>query len=43
MSKIYDLAQIKGVLKWVQAVPEIEKGFVAYSEGKAVIPPVGEL
>ena len=43
MSKIYDLAQIKSVLKSIQAVPEIEKGFVAYSEGKAVIPPVGEL
>jgi len=43
MSRIYDLAQIKSVLKSVQAVQEIEKGFVAYSEGKAVIPPVGEL
>jgi ornithine cyclodeaminase len=43
MSKIYDLVQIKRVLKSIQAVPEIEKGFVAYSEGKAVIPPVGEL
>lgn len=43
MSKIYDLAQIKSVLKSIQAVPEIEKGFVAYSQGKAVIPPVGEL
>jgi ornithine cyclodeaminase len=43
MSIIYDLAQIKRVLKSIQAVPEIEKGFVAYSEGKAVIPPVGEL
>ena len=43
MSKIYDLTQIKSVLKSVQAVPEIEKGFVAYSQGKAVIPPVGEL
>lgn len=43
MSKIYDLAQIKRVLKSIQVVPEIEKGFVAYSEGKAVIPPVGEL
>jgi ornithine cyclodeaminase len=43
LSKIYDLAQIKRVLKSIQAVPEIEKGFVAYSEGKAVIPPVGEL
>jgi ornithine cyclodeaminase len=43
LSKIYDLAQIKRVLKSIQAVQEIEKGFVAYSEGKAVIPPVGEL
>ena len=43
MTKIYDLAQIKSVLKSIQAVPEIEKGFVAYSQGKAVIPPVGEL
>ena len=43
MGKIYDLSQIKAVLKSIEAVPEIEKGFVAYSEGKAVIPPVGEL
>jgi len=43
MSRIYDLAQIKRVLKSVQAIPEIEKGFVAYSQGRAVIPPVGEL
>ena len=43
MSIIYDLAQIKSVLSSIQVVPEIEKGFVAYSEGKAVIPPVGEL
>ncbi|UCF16820.1 MAG: hypothetical protein JSW59_05035, partial [Phycisphaerales bacterium] len=43
MSKIYDLAQIKSVLTSIQVVPEIEKGFVAYSKGEAVIPPVGEL
>jgi len=43
MSNIYDLAKIRSVLKSVQAIPEIEKGFVAYSQGKAVIPPVGEL
>jgi ornithine cyclodeaminase len=30
-------------MKSVQAIPEIEKGFIAYSEGKTVIPPVGEL
>jgi len=43
MSKIYDLVQIKEVLKSLQPVQEIEEGFVAYSQGKAVIPPVGEL
>ncbi len=43
MSKIYNLAQIKDVLKTLQPIQEIEEGFVAYSEGKAVIPPVGEM
>jgi ornithine cyclodeaminase len=43
MSKIYTLAQIKDVLKSLQPIQEIEEGFVAYSEGKAVIPPVGEM
>lgn len=43
MSKIYDLPQIKDVLKSLQPIEEIEKGFVAYSAGKAVIPPVGEM
>ncbi len=43
MSKFYDLPQIKDVLKKLQPVQEIEEGFVAYSQGKAVIPPVGEM
>jgi ornithine cyclodeaminase len=43
MSKIYSLAQIKDVLKSLQPIQEIEEGFVAYSAGKAVIPPVGEM
>jgi ornithine cyclodeaminase len=43
MSKIYDLPQIKDVLKSLQPIDEIEAGFVAYSAGKAVIPPVGEM
>jgi len=43
MTKIYNLAQIKDVLKSLQPIQEIEEGFVAYSQGKAVIPPVGEL
>jgi ornithine cyclodeaminase len=43
MSKIYNLAQIKGVLNSLQPIQEIEEGFMAYSAGKAVIPPVGEM
>jgi ornithine cyclodeaminase len=43
MSKIYNLTQIKDVLKSLQPIQEIEEGFVAYSQGKAVIPPVGEM
>ncbi len=43
MSKIYDLPQIKEVLKSLHPIEEIEEGFVAYSAGKAVIPPVGEM
>jgi ornithine cyclodeaminase len=43
MSKIYSLPQIMDVLKSLQPVKEIEDGFVAYSAGKAVIPPVGEM
>jgi ornithine cyclodeaminase len=43
MSKIYSLPQIMDVLKSLQPIKEIEEGFVAYSAGKAVIPPVGEM
>jgi ornithine cyclodeaminase len=43
MSKIYNLTQIKDVLKSLQPVQEIEEGFIAYSKGKAMIPPVGEM
>ena len=35
--------QIDRVLPSLDLIPEIEKGFVAYSGGKAVVPPVGEL
>jgi ornithine cyclodeaminase len=43
MSKIYDLGQIKTALKDLNPVRDIEQGFVAYSRGQAVVPPVGEL
>lgn len=37
------LEQIKRVLPTLDLVPAIEAGFVAYSSGQAVVPPVGEL
>jgi ornithine cyclodeaminase len=41
--KILTLDQIKSVLPSVDLMSEIEKGFIAYSQGRAVVPPVGEL
>ncbi len=43
MTKFYNLAQIQEVLPEIDVVEAMEEGFVAYSEGKAVVPPVGEL
>ena len=43
MSRFYNLTQIKGVLKKLHPIREIEEGFVAYSRGKTEIPPVGEM
>jgi ornithine cyclodeaminase len=43
MSRFYNLTQIKNVLKKIQPIQEIEEGFVAYSQGKTEIPPVGEM
>ena len=37
------LEQIKKVLPALDLIPAIEAGFVAYSAGRAVVPPVGEL
>ncbi len=41
--KIATLAEIKAVLPSLDLIPAIERGFVAYSSGRAVVPPVGEL
>lgn len=41
--KIATLAQIKDVLPGLDLIPAIEEGFVAYSSGRATVPPVGEL
>lgn len=41
--KIISLEQIKETLPSIDLIPAIEAGFVAYSAGDAVVPPVGEL
>jgi ornithine cyclodeaminase len=40
---IISLEQIKEILPSIDLIPAIEAGFTAYSAGKAVVPPVGEL
>ena len=41
--RIVTLAEIRDALQGVDIVPGMESAFVAYSTGKAVVPPVGEL
>ncbi len=41
--KVIDIKQIREVLPRLDLLSAIEQGFVAYSAGQAVIPPVGEL
>jgi ornithine cyclodeaminase len=43
MPAIVPLAQIRQALEGLDPLPLIEEGFVAYSRGRAVVPPVGEL
>ena len=43
MTKIYTLEQIKQAVVALDFSDEIEAGFVAYSNGQVVVPPVGEL
>lgn len=43
MAKIFHLDKIKGALQNVDLMADIEEGFVAYSQGRVVVPPVGEL
>lgn len=42
-AKIFSLIEIKAVLENIDTVQAMEEGFVAYSKGKTVVPPVGEL
>lgn len=43
MTPTYSLKQIKKALAGLELSGPISDGFVAYSQGKAVVPPVGEL
>jgi ornithine cyclodeaminase len=43
MPEIFNLNQIKKALRGVDVATAIEQGFVAYSRGEVVVPPVGEL
>ena len=43
MAKIFNLSQIKDALKNIDLLQAIEEGFVAYSQGKVVVPPIGEM
>jgi ornithine cyclodeaminase len=43
MPEIFNLAQIEKALQQVDVTEAIEEGFVAYSRGEVVVPPVGEL
>ncbi|MGD2246317.1 MAG: ornithine cyclodeaminase family protein [Candidatus Aminicenantes bacterium] len=43
MTKIFHLDQIHQVLDGIDPIQSIEEGFTAYSQGKVVVPPVGEL
>ena len=41
--KVYNLTEIKDALIGLNIIPEIENGFVQYSDGNVIVPPVGEL
>jgi len=43
MTKLVYLNQIKELLKKIDPLKKIEEGFVAYSQGKVIVPPVGEM
>ena len=43
MANIFDLKQIKEALKKVDLIKIIEEGFVSYSQGHVVVPPIGEM
>ncbi|MHC5066563.1 MAG: Rossmann-fold NAD(P)-binding domain-containing protein [Planctomycetota bacterium] len=43
MTQVFERKAIEAGLESINLLPRIEAGFVAYSEGRCIIPPVGEL
>ncbi len=43
MTEIIELDTIKEILQDIDPIRLIEEGFVAYSQGKVIVPPVGEM
>jgi len=43
MTHTFNLDQIKKALENIDVTQAVEQGFIAYSEGKEVVPPVGEM
>jgi len=43
MTKVYKLKEIEEVLPEINLFREIEQGFIEYSSGNTVVPPIGEL
>ena len=43
MTSVFNLGQIKTALKEINVLKLIEEGFIEYSKGNVIVPPVGEL
>ena len=43
MAEIYNRAQLEKAVRPEKLITAIEEGFIAYSQGKVVVPPVGQL
>ncbi|PWI48491.1 ornithine cyclodeaminase family protein [Candidatus Heimdallarchaeota archaeon B3_Heim] len=43
MTRILKLNEIKKILEGIDPIKIIEEGFIAYSQGKVVVPPIGEM
>jgi len=43
MTHTFNLDQIKKALEHIDVTQAVEQGIIAYSEGKVVVPPLGEM